>query len=89
MLFMVVERFQRETLAVYRRVRDGGRSIPEGVTFVDSWVSADLSRCFQLMECSDVRLLQEWVVQWVDLTEFEIYPVTRGRETAEQLAPHL
>lgn len=40
MLFMVIERFQKETLQVYRRVRDGGRSLPEGLTFVDSWVSA-------------------------------------------------
>lgn len=89
MLFMVIERFQRETLNVYRRVRDSGRSLPQGLTFVDSWVSADLARCFQLMECDDVRLLQEWVAQWVDLTEFEIVPVTRGRETAAQLAPLL
>lgn len=89
MLFMVIERFQRQSLAVYRRVRDEGRSMPEGVTFVDSWVSADLGRCFQLMECAEVRLLQEWVAPWVDLAEFEIVPVTRGRETAEALGPML
>ena len=89
MLFMVIERFQRQSLAVYRRVRDGGRRMPEGVTFVDSWVSADLSRCFQLMECDQVHLLQEWVAQWVDLAEFEIVPVTRGRVTAESLGPML
>ena len=89
MLFMVIERFQRQSLSVYRRVRDEGRAMPDGVTFVDSWVSADLGRCFQLMECAEVRLLQEWVARWVDLAEFEIVPVTRGRETAESLAPML
>ncbi|MEO7964915.1 MAG: DUF3303 family protein [Gemmatimonadaceae bacterium] len=89
MLFMTIERFQRETLAVYRRARDEGRQLPPGITFIESWVSADLARCFQLMECTDLRLLQEWVARWADLTEFEIVPVTRGRDTAEMLAPLL
>lgn len=89
MLFMIVERYQRDALAVYRRVREQGRQTPEGLTFVASWVSADLGRCFQLMECDDVTLLQRWITQWADLGEFEVVPVTPGEDTAAALAPLL
>jgi hypothetical protein len=87
MLFMVVENFRnQDAKAVYRRFRDKGRLMPEGVGFVGSWVAADLSRCFQLMECDDVSLLQRWVAEWSDLVEFEIVPVTEGKATAAALA---
>jgi len=56
---------------------------------VSSWVEADLSRCFQIMECDDVALLQSWVVEWSDLVEFEIVPVVPGKSTAEALAGQL
>ena len=86
MLFMVIEKFRsQDALSVYRRVRDRGRLIPEGVEFVDSWVSADLGRCFQLMRCEDVALLQRWIAGWTDLVEFEVVAVTPGRETAASL----
>jgi hypothetical protein len=58
---------------------------PEGLAFVSSWVSADVGRCFQLMECNDVTLLQRWVAEWSDLIEFEIVPVVPGKETAAAL----
>jgi hypothetical protein len=90
MLFMVVERFRnQDAKSVYRRFREKGRMLPEGVTFVNSWVEADLSRCFQLMECGDVSLLQRWVVEWSDLIHFEIVPVVPGKETAAALAEAL
>ena len=90
MLFMVVERFRnRDALAVYRRVREGGRGLPEGLTYVDSWVEANLDRCFQLVECDDPRLLQQWVASWGELVEFEIVPVVRSAETREALEPLL
>ena len=86
MLFMVIERFRgQDALSVYRRVRERGRLIPEGVEFVDSWVSADLGRCFQLMRCEDVALLQRWIAGWTDLVEFEVVPVTPGTETSASL----
>ena len=84
MLFMVVERFTPEAAAeIYRRVREGGRSIPDGLRYVDSWVRADLRGCWQLMECDDPALLQEWIAGWGDLTEFEIVPVTGSADTQE------
>jgi Domain of unknown function (DUF3303) len=86
MLFMVIENFRNQDgKAVYRRFRERGRMMPEGLTFVNSWVAADLGRCFQLMECNDVTLLQRWVAEWSDLTQFEIVPVVAGKDTAAAL----
>jgi hypothetical protein len=90
MLFMAIENFRNQDgKSVYRRFREKGRMVPDGITFVSSWVSADLGRCFQIMECDDVALLQRWVVQWSDLVEFEIVPVVPGKSTAEALASEL
>ncbi len=87
MLFMVVERFRnQDAKAVYRRFRDQGRMLPEGLTFGGRWVAADVSRCFQIMECEDVTRLQRWVTAWSDLIEFEIVPVVAGSETAAALS---
>ena len=71
MLFMCIETFKnQDAKAVYRRFRDQGRQMPDGLTFVGSWVTADLDRCFQLMECDDACLLQQWVSFWSDLVAF-------------------
>ncbi len=90
MLFMVIERFRnQDAKSIYRRLRDRGRSTPEGLQFVNSWVTADLARCFQLMECDDVTLLQRWVTEWSDLVGFEIVPVVSGKDTAGALSGQL
>ena len=87
MLFMVIETFRdQDGKAIYRRLRDRGRQMPDGLAFVGSWVQADMGRCFQLMECDDVTLLQRWIVQWSDLMAFEIVPVVAGKDTAAALA---
>jgi hypothetical protein len=83
MLFMVVERFRnRDAGAVYRRFREKGRMLPNGLKYVDSWVEMNFDRCFQLMECDDVRLFQEWVAHWDDLVEFEIVAVNKSKDAA-------
>ena len=86
MQFMVVERFRnQDAKAIYARFKKRGRMMPEGLTYVSSWVSADLGRCFQLMETDDVTLLQRWIAQWHDLMECEVVPVAHGSETAKAL----
>jgi hypothetical protein len=80
MLFMVIERFKaRDPAPIYARLREQGRSLPDGLHYVDSWVEANFDRCFQLMECDDAAALQRWVLQWRDLVEFEIVPVSPSR----------
>jgi hypothetical protein len=90
MLFMVIEEFRNhDAKSAYRRFHKEGRLMPDGVEFVNSWVTADLSRCFQLMECNDVARFQQWVAEWSDLIDFEIVPVISGKETAAALADRL
>jgi hypothetical protein len=91
MLFMVIERFRDDDMVpVYERVRHGGRRLPEGLTYVDSWVEPNFSRCFQLMECDDARLLQEWVLRWRGAgISFEFIPVVPSAQTRDVVAPHL
>lgn len=90
MQFMVVERFRdQDAKAIYRRLREKGRMMPDGLRFVSSHVAADFSRCFQLMECEDVTLLQRWVAAWSDLMVFEIVPVVTGKDTAAALESQL
>jgi hypothetical protein len=82
MLFMVIERFKdRDAKRIYRRLRQTGRSMPDGLNYIDSWVEPNLDRCFQLMETEDLLLLQRWVAGWSDLMEFEIVPVVPSKET--------
>jgi hypothetical protein len=84
MLFMIIERFKNRDLApIYARLQEQGRALPDGLRYVDSWVEANFDRCFQLMECDDVSLLQRWVLQWRDLVEFEIVPVNPSRAVRE------
>jgi hypothetical protein len=91
MLFMVIERFRdSDMVPIYHRLRDGGRALPEGLDYVDSWVEANFSRCFQLMRCDDLRLIQQWILQWRGSgATFEIVPVVTSRETQAVVAPHL
>ncbi|QCI63516.1 DUF3303 domain-containing protein [Phreatobacter stygius] len=91
MLFMIVERFpNQDAVPAYRRVRDSGRSLPEGLKYVGSWVEPNFDRCFQLMECDDLRLLQQWVLAWRGSgITFEIVPVVPSQETRAVIAPFL
>ncbi len=91
MLFMVIETFKdNDMLPIYRKVRDGGRALPDGLTYIDSWVEPNFGRCFQLMETDDLRLIQEWVLAWRGSgTTFEIVPVVASKETRDVVAPYL
>ncbi len=87
MLFMVVEKFKNQDgKAVYAKLRESGRVLPDGLKFVSSYVAADLSRCFQLMETNDVTLFQRWIADWQSVVEFEVVPVVEGKTTREALA---
>ncbi len=91
MLFMVIERFRdNDMLPVYERLRAGGRSLPEGLEYVDSWVEVNFSRCFQLMRCDDLRLIQQWILQWRGAgVTFEIVPIVTSGETRALVTPVL
>ena len=91
MLFMIIERFKdSDMLPIYRRVRDEGRRLPDGLRYIDSWVEPNFSRCFQVMECDDLRLLQQWALQWRGSgVTLEIVPVVSSKDTRDVVAPYL
>jgi len=84
MLFMIIERFKnRDVRAIYARLAERGRQMPEGLNYVGSWIEPGFNRCFQLMEADDLTLLQRWILAWNDLMEFEVVPVVPSKETRE------
>jgi hypothetical protein len=89
MLYMVLEHFKGDPVPVYRRFRDRGRLAPEGLRYVTSWVTSDLQRCYQVMECDDRRLLDLWMQQWKDLVDFEVVAVVTSAEAAAAIGPRL
>lgn len=90
MLFMVIEHFdQARVKDIYHRFHERGRMIQDGLSYVNSWISADFSRCFQVMETNDATTLQEWVLAWGDLARFEIIPLAGSKETYEAVKKHL
>jgi hypothetical protein len=84
MLYMVVERFKdRDPAPIYSRLRDRGRMMPDGLRYVSSWIETNWDRCFQVMECDDPRLLDQWTAQWADLMAFDIVPVVTSQEAVK------
>jgi hypothetical protein len=83
MLYMIIEHFRNgDPAPVYARFREQGRLAPDGLQYVNSWVTADLSSCYQVMECDDRALLDSWMAAWDDLVEFEVHPVITSAEAS-------
>lgn len=90
MQYMVIETFRNDDARpVYRRFRESGRLAPDGLRYVSSWVTDDFRRCYQVMECDDIALLNEWISHWRDLVDFEVIPVVTSAEAVERIAPLL
>jgi hypothetical protein len=79
MKYMVIESFKPGmSEAVYDRFQVQGRMLPDGLEYVDSWLSADRSKCFQLMQTDTFQLFDIWTAFWGDLVEFEIVEVVES-----------
>ena len=85
---MIVEHFKNAP-EIYRRVSEKGRMMPEGLRYVSSWIDADFKKCFQLMETDDFKLFDEWITNWKDLVDFEIFPVMTSDEAKEKVKQKL
>jgi len=86
---MVLENFKGNPAAVYRRFREQGRLAPEGLKYINSWVTSNLERCYQVMECDDPALLYAWIDRWKDIVDIEVVPVITSAEAAAAMAPQL
>lgn len=87
MLYMVYEQFtEGGAPEIYRRLKERGRMMPEGLEYVSSWIDADLTKCYQLMRTDDASLFPLWTDNWKDLMEFEIVPVRTSAEVVELMA---
>jgi hypothetical protein len=83
MLYMIVEHFKNgDAAAVYQRFREQGRMTPAGLDYINSWVTSDLTRCYQIMQCQDPALLEAWMANWSDLVDFQVVPVVTSAEAA-------
>lgn len=89
-LYMVVEHFKSgDAVPVYRRFRERGRLLPEGLAYISSWVDQELAHCYQLMETDDRALLDQWIANWSDLADFEVHCVLTSNDAADKIAPFL
>lgn len=71
--YMVIERFAPGRKAeVYERFHQKGRMLPDGLTYLDSWLEKDGDRCFQLMETDNPALFEVWKRRWNDLVSIEV-----------------
>ena len=85
MIFMVIENFKKSSAkAVYDRYEKNGRMMPEGLSYINSWVDKKFEKCYQVVECDDTNKLQEWISNWQDLVDFEIIPVMTSNEAYEK-----
>ena len=86
MLYMIIEEFKSGPAPVYARFKERGRMAPNGLTYIGSWVTSDMSRCYQVMECAERELLEDWMAQWSDLVRFEVVPLITSAEAAQAAA---
>jgi hypothetical protein len=85
MLYMVIERF-KDAPAIYARLNEKGRMMPEGLSYVSSWIDLDFKICWQLVETDDFSLFERWIDNWRDLMDFEIIPVHTSAEARQMMA---
>lgn len=78
---MVIERCKGGAAPeIYRRFREKGRMMPEGLEYVSSWISDDLKTCWQVMQTDNREKFEQWTRNWDDLMEFEIVEVRTSGE---------
>ena len=49
--------------------------LPEGLTYLNSWLEKDGNRCFQLKETNNSALFDVWFEHWKDLQTIEVIEI--------------
>jgi hypothetical protein len=88
MRYLVIEKFRMGPGPIYERSALQGRMLPDGLSFIDSWIVDDgrYDTCYQLMETHDASLFEAWIERWRDLIDFTVVPVISSGEVAERIA---
>ena len=86
MQYMIIETFQPGKVKdMYQRFADKGRMLPEGVSYVNSWINETVTVCYQVMEADSPAHLQLWMDNWKDLVDFEVIPVISSAEAKQKV----
>ena len=86
MRYLVIEYFRNgDARPAYKRFAESGRMLVPGLNYIESWISEDLTTCYQFMETDDYALLEAWMEKWADLVEFNVVPVITSAEAAERV----
>lgn len=86
MQYMIIEKFHEgKVRALYQRFDEKGRMLPEGVSYITSWVNEEVTVCYQLMETESMEKLQRWIDEWKDLADFEIIPIITSAEAKKKV----
>lgn len=80
---MVVETFKQDPRLIYERFDQHGRMMPDGLEYVSSHISADMTTCWQLMRTDKPELFEVWKANWRDFFDFEIVPVLTSSEARD------
>jgi len=83
MKYMVMETFKDGVAdRVYERFNEKGRMLVNGLFYLDSWLSNNRTKCFQLMEADRLKLIEKWIAKWEDLIEFEPFSMQDSQTKA-------
>ena len=86
MLYMIIEKFHAgKVKELYKRFEKKGRLLPDGLTYVNSWINEQVTCCYQVMETDDVEKLRGWLRNWEDLSDFEVIPVITSDQAKEKV----
>jgi Protein of unknown function (DUF3303) len=83
---MIIEKFHLGKVKnLYQRFEEKGRLLPEGVTYINSWIDSKISTCYQIMESDSEVKIHEWISNWKDLADFEVIPVITSAQAKEKV----
>ena len=73
MHYMITATYSGEDVLNLQKYAKGRHlTLPDGVEFIDAWISVNGRRFFQMMKTDNETLLEEWTVQLDDLFEFQV-----------------
>ena len=86
MLYIIFEKFHPGKIkTLYQRFEEKGRLMPEGLSYINSWIDEHLTTCFQVIETDKAEKIHEWISHWNDLANFEIIPVLTSAQGKEKV----